>query len=66
MIPSRFIQSEIDYLVEVCNFTPDELQLFLMRTRDKSLVQCSIEMNISIDTAKKISRKVNNKIIRVL
>ena len=48
----------------VCNFTPDEMELFRMRLRDMPLEQCAEQMNRSLDSVKQLSRKVNAKIQR--
>lgn len=66
MIVCDFTQIEIDYLLEKCNFTDSERTLFVMRSKNFPLVQCSMSMNLSLDGVKKLSRKVNKKIIKVL
>lgn len=60
-----FTVLELNYFSTYCNFTNDERQLFELRAQNISLEQCAEQMNISISTAKRLSRKVNNKIIRV-
>lgn len=60
-----FTKREVEYLRQECNFTNDELQLFNMRATNIPLEECAERMNVSLSTAKRISRKVNNKIIRV-
>lgn len=59
-----FTQSELDYLSAMCNFTKDETTLFGLRAKDTPLEQCAEIMCVSIDTVKRISRKVNSKIQR--
>lgn len=54
--------SEADYLQAVCNFTPDEQQLFELRLEDCTLQECADVMNRTIDSIKRLSRKVNAKI----
>ena len=56
--------SEADYLQAVCNFTRDENTLFELRLQDMSLEECAERMNISVPTAKRLSQRVNAKIIR--
>ena len=60
-----FTVLELNYFSTYCNFTNDERQLFELRAQNISLEQCAEQMNISLSTAKRLSRKVNNKIIRV-
>jgi DNA-directed RNA polymerase specialized sigma24 family protein len=56
--------SEADYLQAVCNFTKDENALFELRLQDVPLEECAERMNISVPTVKRISQRVNSKIIR--
>lgn len=59
-----FTQTEADYLESVCNFSPEEAELFRMRLSHKTLDECAESMNRTTDSVKQISRKVNNKIRR--
>lgn len=61
-----FTKREIEYLLENCNFTSQERQLFLLRNEEKSLEQCAEIMNVSDSTVYRISRRMKDKIIRVL
>lgn len=61
-----FTQPEIDYLKENCNFVNFEIPLFDMRSKGMTLETIADKLNISIDYARKISQKVNRKIIKVL
>lgn len=56
-----FTKPELDFLVENCNFTKDEEELFLMRTKDVTFEQCAEIMNISVSTAYRINRKIHIK-----
>lgn len=60
-----FTRKEIEYCINECNFTEPELRLFNMRCKDIPLEQCAEEMNISVSTVKRISRKMKSKIVRV-
>lgn len=66
MIISDFTAPELEYLRQNCNFVNLELPLFEMRSSGKTLDYIADELNISIDYARKISQKVNKKIIKVL
>lgn len=60
-----FTIPELEYFRENCNFTKEELVLFEYRSKNIPL-ECIAEiMNISVSTAKRISRRVNNKIIKI-
>ena len=59
---SEFTQSKLDYLEIMCNFTPEEQQLFNLRADGKTLDEAAEIMNRSLDSVKALSRKVNRKI----
>ena len=59
-----FTKSEADYLQTVCNFTKDENTLFELRLQEVPLEDCAERMNISVPTVKRISQRVNSKILR--
>ena len=60
-----FTVPELNYFRKYCNFTPEEKELFEYRAKNIPLETCAEIMNVSISTAKRISRRVNNKIIRI-
>lgn len=60
-----FTRREIEYYIKECNFTDQELALFNKRCRDIPLERCAEEMNISVSTVKRLSRKMKSKILRV-
>ena len=64
MIISELTYPEADYLQAVCNFTPDENELFELRLQGLTLDECAERMNRSLDSVKQISRKVNKKIAK--
>lgn len=66
MIIADFTQPEIDFLLEKCNFVNLEKPLFEKRANGMTLMEIADELNISQDYAKKLSQKVNKKIIRIL
>jgi len=61
-----FTQPEIDYLLAHCNFVNLELPVFIGRSQGKTLETIAEELHISVDYARKLSQKVNRKIIRIL
>ena len=60
-----FTQVELNLFREMCNFTAEESVLFEYRSKNIPLETCAEYMNVSISTAKRISRRINNKIVRV-
>lgn len=61
----EFTVPELELLRAYCNFTAEERQLFDMRSQNIPLEECAENMNVSVSTAKRISRKVNKKILKV-
>lgn len=61
-----FTKPEIDYLLDKCNFTKDERELFLLRNAENTLEYCAELMNISVSTVKRINKKMKRKIIKVI
>ena len=61
-----FVEWELQYFREQCNFTPDELEYFNLRSSGMSNVQIALEMNVSESKVSKLARKVKSKILRVI
>lgn len=61
-----FTVPELDRFRELCNFTPDELEYFNLRSKEKSNVEIAMTMSISESKVSKLARKVKSKIIRVI
>ena len=66
MIVSDFTRPELNYLQENCNFVGLEQMVFDLRSQGVSLEQIAEILNMSVEGIKKVSRKVNNKIMKVL
>ena len=60
-----FTEPELEYFRKMCNFTDEQRVLFEYRSKNIPLEQCAELMNVSVSTVKRLSRKVNSKIIRV-
>ena len=61
-----FTKPELDYFRENCNFVGVERDIFEMRSQGIPLEEIAERINMSVDGVKKISRKVNKKIIKVI
>lgn len=66
MIISDFTIPELNYFRENCNFVGLEMRVFELRSQGVSLEEIAEILNMSVDGVKKISRKVNTKIIKVI
>ena len=65
MIISAFTKPELDLFREYCNFVGCERPLFEMRSQGMPLEEIAENLNMSVDNVKRISRKVNDKIIKI-
>lgn len=61
-----FTKPELDFLRENCNFVNLEAEVFEMRAKGIPLEVIAEVLNISADTAKKYSQRINKKIGKVL
>ena len=61
----RFIKAEVDFYRKECNFVNDEIDVFEMRSRGIPLERIAELKGYTSDGIRKISRDVNNKIIKV-
>ena len=59
---SQFTKRELYHFQAFCNFTPDEEQLFQLRSMGKTLEECAEIMNVSDSTAKRIQKRMKRKI----
>lgn len=66
MIVSAFTVPELNFFRDNCNFVGNEIDVFEMRSRGIPLEEIAEVLNMSAEGIKKVSRKVNNKIMRVL
>lgn len=65
MIISDFTEIELDNYRRLCNFVGHEKILFEMRSKGIPLETIAEQINLSVDGAKRISRKVNQKIAKI-
>ena len=66
MFIADFVEWELDYFRKSCNFDEEQLEFFNLRSKNMTLDVIAERMNISRGKADKLSRKVKDKIIRVL
>lgn len=66
MVIKDFTKPELDLLRQSCNFVGSEETLFELRSRGVPLEEIAEVLNMSVEGIKKISRKVNSKIDKVL
>lgn len=62
---SKFTHPELQYYNHMCNFTPQEQLLFSFRAEGHTLDECCDLMNMDLSSIKRLSVKVNKKMIKV-
>lgn len=60
-----FTEPELAYYSEFANFSPQEEILFNLRKKNAPLEKCAEIMHCEMTTVKKVSRRVNKKIIQL-
>lgn len=66
MIIKDFTEPELDVFREKCNFSELESIVFEQRSKGRTLQEIADTYSISIDYVRKLSQKVNKKIIKIL
>ena len=66
MVVADFTVPELTFLRNNCNFVGNELKVFELRSQGVPLEEIAERLDMSVEGIKKVSRKVNNKISRVL
>ena len=66
MIISDFTVPELNYFRENCNFVGLEIRVFELRSQGIPLEEIAEILDMPVDGVKKISRKVNKKILRII
>lgn len=61
-----FVEWELKKFRSECNFTPAELEYFNLRAKCKSNIEISMTMNISERQVTRLSKKVKQKILKVI
>lgn len=64
-LKSGFTEPECARFRSVCNFTPDELAVFDLRVRAKSIVEIACALNMSEATVSRRIRGIKDKINRI-
>lgn len=63
---SEFVEKELQFFRDECNFLPDEMEFFNLRSKGKGNIEISFTMHISERSVCNLSKSVNKKIIKVL
>ena len=66
MIVSDFTVPELERFRTMCNFVGNETYVFELRSQGIPLEEIAETLNMSVENVKRISRKVNSKIMRII
>lgn len=66
MIISDFVEWELEKFRQECNFTEEELEFFNYRAKNISIERIAEIMHISVGKANVLSRKMKNKMLKIL
>ena len=59
-------QPEIDKLIELCNFTDDELDVFKLKAKDKTITYIALTLKMSESKVSVLVKRIKKKIYKVL
>ena len=62
---STLTKPEVDYFIENCNFTDQELTYFKLKTKDYSNVSIASKMSISESSVSNIAKRVKKKLDKI-
>jgi DNA-binding CsgD family transcriptional regulator len=61
-----FVESELRFFRQECNFSADELEYFNLKAKHYSNQQIAIKMNVSEGKVSKLAKSVKRKILKVI
>ena len=62
----NFLEHELDFFVDQCNFTDREKEFLYLSNKEETLESIAEKLNYSVSTVNRISKRVKNKIMKVL
>lgn len=65
-IKTEFTEPECVYFRQMCNFTDEELAVFNLRVKGKSVIEIHLALNMSEATVKRRIKSIKLKIHKVL
>lgn len=65
-LKTEFTEPECERFRRLCNFTPDELEIFNRRVKDQSIVKITVDLNMSESTVNRKIKNIKRKICKIL
>lgn len=63
---TEFTEVECERFRRLCNFTPDEMEIFNRRVKDQSIIKITGELNMSEATVNRRIKNIKRKICKVI
>lgn len=63
---NRLSKPELEYLIDNCNFTEDEVTVLKMACFGNTVVETALKLNVSVDTVTRKRRTIKRKILDFL
>ena len=61
-----FNKAEYEYFIENCNFTDRQLEILDLRRKGKSIIEISLEINLSESTINREIKTIKRKIFKII
>ena len=65
-LKTEFTEPECERFRRLCNFTPDEMEIFNRRVKDQSIVKITVDLNMSESTVNRKIKNIKRKICKIL
>lgn len=62
----KCVKSEINYYIKKCNFTDEELRIFIMLSKGKSIIEISEKLSVSESTVNRRVKSIMSKVMEVV
>lgn len=63
---NRLSKPELEYLIENCNFTDEEIIVLKMACFGNTVIETALKLNVSVDTVTRKRRTIKRKILDFL
>lgn len=62
----KCVKSEINYYIKECSFTDEELRIFIMLSKGKSIIEISEKLSVSESTVNRRVKSIMSKVMEVV
>lgn len=62
----KCVKSEINYYIKECSFTDEELRIFIMLSKGKSIIEISEKLSVSESTVNRRVKNIMSKVMEVV